>query len=155
MDTKTCTKCKEEKPLTDFYQHRTSRGGHRSVCKPCGNAAQAAYHADRYANDPEYRDKCDAKTARWRANNPERSKDLLLTSTHGQRAARIGAASERVEYAEVIRRGNSTCGICHGPVEPGTESLDHIIPLSKGGSHTYENCQLAHLSCNQRKGSAA
>lgn len=30
-------------------------------------------------------------------------------------------------------------------------TIDHIIPLSKGGSHTWDNVQLAHLSCNAGK----
>lgn len=29
--------------------------------------------------------------------------------------------------------------------------LDHIIPLSRGGSHTYKNTQLSCRSCNQLK----
>lgn len=31
------------------------------------------------------------------------------------------------------------------------ETLDHIIPLSKGGTHTWDNVQLAHMSCNAGK----
>ena len=30
-------------------------------------------------------------------------------------------------------------------------TLDHIIPLSKGGSHTWDNVQLAHMGCNAGK----
>ncbi|WP_158070491.1 HNH endonuclease [Streptomyces luteocolor] len=30
-------------------------------------------------------------------------------------------------------------------------SLDHVIPLSRGGSHRRDNVQLAHLRCNLRK----
>ena len=30
-------------------------------------------------------------------------------------------------------------------------SLDHIVPLSQGGTHTLGNVQLAHLVCNERK----
>jgi 5-methylcytosine-specific restriction endonuclease McrA len=31
-------------------------------------------------------------------------------------------------------------------------TVDHIIPLSKGGAHAVANLQLAHLACNIRKG---
>lgn len=31
-------------------------------------------------------------------------------------------------------------------------TLDHIIPLSKGGTHSWRNIQLAHMGCNSRKG---
>lgn len=30
-------------------------------------------------------------------------------------------------------------------------SRDHIIPIAKGGEHSWENIQLAHFSCNTRK----
>lgn len=30
-------------------------------------------------------------------------------------------------------------------------SIDHIIPISKGGSHTWDNVQLAHRQCNSIK----
>jgi len=36
--------------------------------------------------------------------------------------------------------------------DPGSKSIDHILPLSKGGSHSQENVQWAHLVCNTRKG---
>ena len=30
-------------------------------------------------------------------------------------------------------------------------SIDHIIPISKGGQHTWDNVQLAHMICNSIK----
>ena len=30
-------------------------------------------------------------------------------------------------------------------------SIDHIVPLSKGGEHSYANCALAHTGCNSAK----
>jgi 5-methylcytosine-specific restriction endonuclease McrA len=31
-------------------------------------------------------------------------------------------------------------------------SPDHIIPISLGGKHSYENLQCSHLKCNLAKG---
>jgi 5-methylcytosine-specific restriction endonuclease McrA len=33
-----------------------------------------------------------------------------------------------------------------------SRSIDHVQPLSRGGSHTTDNVRLAHLRCNVAKG---
>lgn len=72
---------------------------------------------------------------------------------------RGAASSEAFSYRDVYERDEWTCGICAGPVdrslewpEPKSVSLDHVIPLSKGGAHAPANAQCAHLVCNVRKG---
>jgi 5-methylcytosine-specific restriction endonuclease McrA len=35
---------------------------------------------------------------------------------------------------------------------PTAPTVDHIIPLARGGSHTWDNVQLAHHLCNSLKG---
>lgn len=42
LDVKTCTKCCETKPLTDFHKGKGYRDGVRARCKPCHNADVAA-----------------------------------------------------------------------------------------------------------------
>jgi hypothetical protein len=64
----------------------------------------------------------------------------------------VGAAIERVSHAVVARRDSWCCAICGGPVTRQNWSLDHVVPLSKGGSHTYGNVVLAHALCNARRG---
>ena len=51
----------------------------------------------------------------------------------------------------IYRRDANTCQYCGA--RPGTEllSIDHIVPRSKGGKSTWENCVLACLSCNKQK----
>jgi 5-methylcytosine-specific restriction endonuclease McrA len=31
-------------------------------------------------------------------------------------------------------------------------SMDHLVPLSKGGDHSWANVALAHRSCNSKRG---
>ena len=53
----------------------------------------------------------------------------------------------------------SNCGICGRPVDfdkkfpdPWSATIDHIIPVAKGGAPaSLENLQLAHLQCNRIK----
>lgn len=53
----------------------------------------------------------------------------------------------------LYRRDRFMCQYCHA--KPGTEELtiDHVIPKSRGGRTVWENCVLACMSCNARKGS--
>jgi 5-methylcytosine-specific restriction endonuclease McrA len=50
------------------------------------------------------------------------------------------------------------CGICGEWIDlrekhPSKKSMsvDHIVPRAKGGSHSFDNLQAAHLGCNERK----
>jgi hypothetical protein len=59
---------------------------------------------------------------------------------------------------EIFRRDNFTCHICGTPINmkakaPRGDSptVDHVIPLVKGGSDTPENVRAAHFYCNSRK----
>jgi 5-methylcytosine-specific restriction endonuclease McrA len=54
-----------------------------------------------------------------------------------------------VNRREVLRRDNHTCQYC-GSTRKLT--LDHIIPRSRGGTHTWDNVVTACESCNSRKG---
>lgn len=48
---------------------------------------------------------------------------------------------------------DNTCGICGKEIKDEKEStIDHIIPLSKGGADKRHNMQLAHNDCNNKKG---
>jgi len=68
-------------------------------------------------------------------------------------------AVEDFDNADVFNRDEWICQLCRQLVDSGVSwpaamsaSLDHILPLFHGGSHTLDNVQLAHLGCNMRKG---
>jgi hypothetical protein len=52
----------------------------------------------------------------------------------------------------IIERDGSTCGLCGAVVAPDELDIDHIVPVSRGGSDEDDNLQVAHASCNRRKG---
>lgn len=76
-----------------------------------------------------------------------------------RRARKMGVASERYTRAEIAERDGYCCGLCGGVVDMGvawphreSPSVDHVVPLVRGGNDTRANCQLAHLGCNLAKG---
>lgn len=79
---------------------------------------------------------------------------------HRRRALKRGASTgEPVILSEIAERDRWRCQLCKRAVsrkrrwpEPLSPSLDHIVPLSRGGAHALSNVQLAHLRCNVSKG---
>lgn len=76
------------------------------------------------------------------------------------RRERVAAVTvETFTRLEIFVRDNWTCGICSHPIEaqrrhpdPLSPSIDHIVPIARGGTHERSNVQAAHLVCNLRKG---
>lgn len=71
----------------------------------------------------------------------------------------VKKAGERFSPFEIFDRDGWTCQICGKAVDrnakapnPKSATIDHIIPVSKGGEHSRRNVQCAHLSCNSRRG---
>jgi 5-methylcytosine-specific restriction endonuclease McrA len=95
----------------------------------------------------------------WIAANPDRYTEQRQSRSHVRRVRLYGGEYEKFTYAEIFERDNWICGICSEPINKELKwpdvksvSLDHIIPVSKGGSHIRTNVQAAHLGCNIRKG---
>lgn len=55
------------------------------------------------------------------------------------------------EKKSVYAKCNWTCAICGNPVKYKKMTVDHIIPLSKGGTNAMDNLQLACKRCNLMK----
>lgn len=51
----------------------------------------------------------------------------------------------------LYKRDNMTCQYCGKTPGSSELNIDHIIPRSKGGTSTWENCVLSCIPCNSRK----
>ena len=54
----------------------------------------------------------------------------------------------RLSRRAVFLRDDHSCQYCNHPAE----NLDHVIPRSQGGAHTWENIVASCRRCNSRKG---
>ena len=68
METKICSKCKEEKELVHFNKRINSKDGHRFECKLCQRKNGREYF---YAHREQYKQQATA----WKLKNPEKYKE--------------------------------------------------------------------------------
>ncbi|MBS1674525.1 MAG: HNH endonuclease [Actinobacteria bacterium] len=153
---KTCTKCGATKPLDAFYRNAQSADGRHPQCKACRSAALVAYRErervtinarkrDAYASNPGAQREWNRA---WRnGNRPARRLQ------HQRRRALLAEATSCAAFTaeEMLRdwesRGLTGCSYCPGEFE----SIDHVIPLKRGGAHELANLAPACISCNSSK----
>lgn len=66
-------------------------------------------------------------------------------------ARKYGATIEEVHRDVVYKRDKGICYLCGKRVDKKSWQLEHVIPLSRGGSHSYSNVAVSHPICNQMK----
>jgi 5-methylcytosine-specific restriction endonuclease McrA len=98
--------------------------------------------------DAEKRAKQYARSAAWYAAHPE-----VTQTKNAKRDARHKAAPirdlTRAEWEEIKAAYGYRCVYCE--TKPAKLTMDHITPLSKGGTHTKRNIVPACKSCNSKK----
>lgn len=102
-------------------------------------------------------DRLTEKTLRWQRENP----DKVHIKAQRRRSRILDAFVEDVDPFVVLDRDGWECHICGDAIDPELKSpalmswsIDHVIPLAKGGTHGYSNCKAAHRVCNSRKGAS-
>lgn len=90
------------------------------------------------------------KVYRFRAGRYSR---LTKEQQHEMGLSRAEAKARSFIKRQLINSKGNICAICGKPITNMNDcTIDHIVPISKGGLTTIDNCQLAHRKCNQIKG---
>jgi len=98
MDTQCCTRCNQERSLSDFTFDRRRPRGRTSVCKQCETKRVKQY--------------------------AERNREKVRTWYRRYQIARYGLTSE--QYDVLWERQRGLCGICEDQLKPGrTTHIDH------------------------------
>lgn len=174
---KTCYKCNQSKPLSDFY-YRKDTNSHRNECKTCTKAAKAIreqvpgvkelraikekqrriIHKERInltlwiqRNSSEAKARIKLQASIFKQNNPEKIK----AHNHEARIRRQystahSSSCTKLEFSAWYKTADQICTYCGKTNVKLT--VDHVVPLIKGGTHTTDNFTLACSSCNSSKG---
>ena len=172
---KTCYKCNQIKPLSDFYFRKDTQT-HRNECKYCTKAAKAiresvpgvkelraekekqrrVLHKEKInstlwkqRNQPEAKERIKLQTKKYKLENPAK----VAAHAHNARIRRhntiIQNTCTKQEFSDWYVTADPICTYC------GKTSIkltvDHIEPLVNGGSHTPDNFAIACISCNSSK----
>jgi 5-methylcytosine-specific restriction endonuclease McrA len=74
---------------------------------------------------------------------------------HSRRAAaRHPKHQKRAVKRATMRDCSRRCVYCATPLTPEFATLDHVLPVSRGGTHAPGNLVIACFRCNQLKGDA-
>ena len=93
---------------------------------------------------------CSYRTTRDTKTEAKRRREYLKRSTSNHKG-------KTFRRSDIFKRDGYTCQLCNCAVRqtkeyaPDQATIDHIIPLSRGGPHTMENCQCACQACNWAK----
>lgn len=99
---------------------------------------------------------CCSNNCRRRLNNRKKE---LYKKRRGELIRLNGEVHEDISLERLIKRDKSICYLCGDKVDISKDTndnyypcIEHLTPIIKGGTHTWDNVKLAHRICNNRKG---
>lgn len=155
------------------YTHRKCRC---DACRETQREYNKAYHGARREiilerKRAHYEANCEAELERvkaYHAANQDARREYQKEYQKAYYAAhpdvyRESAARRRARKAnafigppftrqQVWDRDSGICHLCNQPADPSDWHMDHVIPLSRRGAHSFENCAVSCPTCNLRKG---
>ena len=148
--TKHCRKCDTPKPVSEFNRNRSKSDGLQTRCRACQRGDTSKWYGENAEHKNDY-------SLRWQRDR--RTKDRLFDRLRvgPQRARRYGCEVENFVAADLLSYWESR-GIdpsrCYytGEVLGEDFHLDHMTPLSRGGSHSVDNLVPCSRAVNQSKG---
>jgi 5-methylcytosine-specific restriction endonuclease McrA len=161
--------CRRRRKRTTYQQWmKTNRDRKLALDAKC-RAQRKETHPDYFRQHyAKHREKRKREAGEWYHANSERALEVrrAYVAANIEKARIWGRKSankrwaikknlfvEDVDPLVVFERDKAICGICRKLVDVNSNwELDHIVPLSKQGPHSYANIQLAHRRCNRSKG---
>jgi 5-methylcytosine-specific restriction endonuclease McrA len=141
---------KRRQSRPDFWDAKYQRLAKRRASDPEFAAWEVAYRKKHYRqNRSLYAERGKA----WIAANPDKAA-AINAARNANRRARVIQAEGRYTPADVFRildAQNGQCYWCSTDIPGGKHTVDHYIPLNKGGTNWPDNLVIACRTCNCAK----
>lgn len=138
-----------ERARADAKSRREARRHNCPVCgasttrrKYCSN--ECCIKANKYIYDPEQSALHEARR-RVRMSSQIKDRGISLKKLYERDEGTCWICGMACEYSDSWHKGKTFIA---GNLYP---SIDHIVPLSRGGAHAWNNVKLAHRICNTKR----
>ncbi len=171
MEAKVCVKCGVEKSFLEFHKDKSRKDGLFAYCKVCNKAHVKEWQQKNkervnetcrriYQNNLEHSrelrrnrvnkwyaihaNEARERAAKYRAEHPE----IKRFAESKRRTKKLGNGIFQISKLELNKLLKQPCFVCNSK---NNQTIDHIIPISKGGRHSIGNLQTLCASCNSSK----
>lgn len=84
---------------------------------------------------------------------PEEAIEMCFNAPTAQAPIECRKGNSRRKRAAMLKKGITRCYWCKGPLTIDTSTIEHIIPLARGGLENANNRTLSCNPCNRDRGS--
>ena len=161
---KKCSKCQILKDFSFFNKDKNKKDGHCNNCRDCSKVISKAWHLANLDKQKESFKKSYLENRELRLLSAKKwRKENAATKREYNRRRKALLKSVRFEpYTdfEVLEKYGTICHLCgieidmSAPRWSGKDGwqmglqIDHVMPISKGGSDTLDNVKPSHGICN-------
>lgn len=131
--------------VKEWYHSNTARARKRARAYYLSNKEEIKARSRKWASDHPERNR--AKATEWNKTHSDERKLISLRSFHKRKSQKHGSFTS-AEWCLLCEKYDYRC-LCCGKKKPLT--VDHVIPLSKGGTNTIDNIQPLCQPCNSIK----
>ena len=168
--TRTCSECNKRLPIKNFHKDKNATDGYRSKCKECRIKSIQKWYSDNRERQlgrekkrrQTHKEKYAEKEALRYIRDREKRIALATEHSHLRKARKKKTKTERgISKLALKKIFGTKCYYCGKEMDFSVgagrnfnrdmATIEHLVPLARGGEHTFENTVLACRHCNISK----